>query len=57
MGFDGMFFGKFDYQDHAHRIETKTMELVWKASANLGKYTYIYIHSKSHVELIIITNL
>jgi hypothetical protein len=38
MGFDGLFFGKFDYQDHQHRNTTKTMELVWKGSANLGQH-------------------
>ena len=41
MGFDGLFFGKFDYQDHANRIATKTMELLWKGSANLGRYFVI----------------
>lgn len=38
MGFDGLFFGKFDYQDHANRDATKTMELLWKGSANLSEY-------------------
>jgi hypothetical protein len=46
MGFDGMFFGKFDYQDHDKRIATKTMELLWKGSVNLGKYTYRCINYK-----------
>jgi hypothetical protein len=36
MGFDGLFFGRADYQDHQHRYDTKTMEMVWKGSANLG---------------------
>jgi lysosomal alpha-mannosidase len=40
MGFDGLFFGKFDYQDKDQRMATKTMELLWKGSANLGQYTY-----------------
>jgi hypothetical protein len=38
MGFDGLFFGRADYQDYDQRNKTKTMELLWKASANLGKY-------------------
>jgi hypothetical protein len=38
MGFDGLFFGRADSQDYAERTRTKTMELIWKASANLGKY-------------------
>jgi alpha-mannosidase len=38
MGFDGLFFGRADYQDRAHRHATKTMEMIWKGSANLGEY-------------------
>jgi len=38
MGFDGLFFGRADYQDFDERHKTKTLELIWKASANLGKY-------------------
>ena len=37
MGFDGLFFGRADYEDYRTRNRTKTMEMVWKASANLGK--------------------
>lgn len=37
MGFDGLFFGRSDYQDFEQRYNTKTMEMIWKASANLGK--------------------
>lgn len=36
MGFDGLFFGRADYQDIDRRADTKTMELIWQASANLG---------------------
>lgn len=36
MGFDGLFFGRVDIQDYAHRNSTKTMEMIWKGSANLG---------------------
>ena len=38
MGFDGLFFGRADYQDIAQRHATKTLEMIWKASANLGQY-------------------
>ena len=38
MGFDGLFFGRADYEDYQTRNRTKTMEMVWKASANLGKW-------------------
>jgi hypothetical protein len=37
MGFDGLFFGRADYQDIQTRNRTKTKEMVWKASANLGR--------------------
>jgi hypothetical protein len=37
MGFDGLFFGRADYQDLNTRHGAKTMEMVWKASANLGQ--------------------
>jgi hypothetical protein len=32
-----MFFGRGDYQDYNERNQTKKLEMVWKASANLGK--------------------
>ncbi len=37
MGFDGLFFGRNDYQDFDLRNRTKTMEMIWKGSANLGE--------------------
>ncbi len=37
MGFDGLFFGRADYEDKSTRNSTKTKEMVWKASANLGE--------------------
>jgi len=37
MGFDGLFFGRADYQDRQTRNSTKTLQMVWKASANLGE--------------------
>lgn len=38
MGYDGLFFGRLDYQDKTERLLTKTAEMIWRASANLGKY-------------------
>jgi hypothetical protein len=38
MGFDGLFLGRDDYQDFPNRYATRTMEMIWKASANLGNY-------------------
>jgi hypothetical protein len=37
MGFDGLLFFRADYEDLQQRNQTKTLEFVWKASANLGK--------------------
>lgn len=36
MGYDGFFVTRLDYQDKLNRLNTKTMEVVWKASENLG---------------------
>ncbi|CAL1274579.1 unnamed protein product [Larinioides sclopetarius] len=36
MFFDGLFFGRLDYQDKDNREKTQTMEHVWKGSPNLG---------------------
>lgn len=37
MGFDGMFFGRLDYQDKITRLSKKTAEMLWHGSANLGE--------------------
>jgi hypothetical protein len=42
MGFDGLFFGRIDIQDHAQRSATKTMEMVWKGSNNLGESSWLF---------------
>ncbi len=49
MGFDGMFFGRADYQDFADRYATKTMEMIWKGSANLGNYHDRYNQRKDQL--------
>lgn len=36
MGFDGMFFGRLDYQDKDERLMTQKPEMIWHGSANLG---------------------
>lgn len=36
MGFDGLFFGRADYQDIFNRFLKKQLEMVWKANKNLG---------------------
>ncbi|CAF3956659.1 unnamed protein product [Rotaria magnacalcarata] len=42
MGFDGLFFGRVDYQDYQYRTMTKTMEMVWKGSANLNRESWLF---------------
>jgi hypothetical protein len=37
MGYDGLFFGRVDYQDKANRLRLKTTEIIWQGSPNLGK--------------------
>lgn len=36
MGFDGLLFGRLDFQDKANRMSDKTGEFIWKGSPNLG---------------------
>jgi len=36
MGFDALFFGRQDYDDHKLRKNRTTLELVWQSSASLG---------------------
>lgn len=53
MGFDGLFFGRADYQDISTRNATKTKEMVWKASGSLGNllvtdYNLISIEHSIH---------
>ncbi|XP_014672953.1 PREDICTED: lysosomal alpha-mannosidase-like [Priapulus caudatus] len=42
MGYDGLFFGRMDYDDFKKRKEDKTLEHVWKGSANLGEAAYLF---------------
>lgn len=37
MGFDGMLFGRIDYQDKSKRLNEQSMEFVWKSSPSLGE--------------------
>jgi len=37
MGFDGLFFGRLDYDDKTKRKKEKTMEMLWRGSDDLGK--------------------
>ncbi|KAK9878747.1 hypothetical protein WA026_023678, partial [Henosepilachna vigintioctopunctata] len=46
LGYDGLLLGRIDYQDKNNRFATKTPEVVWKASNNLGECTLSNISSK-----------
>ncbi|XP_075062727.1 lysosomal alpha-mannosidase [Mixophyes fleayi] len=35
MGYEGLFFGRLDYQDKENRQETKRMEMIWRGSDDL----------------------
>jgi len=48
MGFDGMLFGRIDYQDKNKRLENQTMEFIWKSSPSLGS---ILINAKDIFEM------
>jgi lysosomal alpha-mannosidase len=41
-GFDGLFLGRIDYQDSDQRSETRTREMLWQASTNLGEKGRIF---------------
>lgn len=41
-GFDGLFFGRLDYQDKEKRLKDKTMEQMWLASNNLGDSSALF---------------
>lgn len=42
LGFDGVLLGRIDYQDKQFRMKTKTPEMVWRSSANLGNSSEIF---------------
>ncbi|XP_066593863.1 lysosomal alpha-mannosidase isoform X1 [Prorops nasuta] len=42
MGFDGMLFGRLDYEDKSKRLSEKSSEFVWKASSSLGNYADLF---------------
>ena len=37
MGYDGLLFGRLDYQDKSLRMKNKTPEMIWHGSPSLGK--------------------
>ena len=41
-GYDGLFFGRLDYQDKDKRRYNKSMEMLWRASESLGKICFAF---------------
>ncbi|CAK0803641.1 unnamed protein product [Prorocentrum cordatum] len=42
VGFNGLFFGRIDYQDLANRINKSEAEFVWRASPSLGRDVQVF---------------
>ncbi|XP_072745213.1 lysosomal alpha-mannosidase isoform X1 [Anoplolepis gracilipes] len=42
MGFDGMLFGRIDYQDKSKRLREQSMEFIWRSSPSLGKQADLF---------------
>lgn len=41
-GYDGLFFGRLDYQDKDQRSSNKSMEMLWRASESLGNKANLF---------------
>ncbi|XP_052825399.1 lysosomal alpha-mannosidase [Octopus bimaculoides] len=41
-GYDGMMFGRLDFQDKDKRMRDKTMEMLWRASDSLGRKANLF---------------
>ncbi|XP_968354.2 lysosomal alpha-mannosidase [Tribolium castaneum] len=42
LGFDSVFFARLDYRDRINRLGTKTGDLIWRGSSNLGNSSDIF---------------
>jgi hypothetical protein len=47
MGYDGILFGRLDYQEKEQRTAQKTLQMVWKVNENARKKIYIFNIYKS----------
>ena len=41
MGYDGVLFGRLDYQEKEQRTAKKTLQMVWEVNENGRKSVYI----------------
>nr|CAD7432640.1 unnamed protein product [Timema monikensis] len=42
LGYDGLFIGRLDFQDKQQRFRTKTTEMIWEGSDNLGSSANLF---------------
>lgn len=42
MNYDGLFLGRIDYQDKAHRLTNREAEMIWHASDSLGEKANLF---------------
>ena len=54
MGFDGLFFGRLDYQDKEKREKEKNMEFIWRGSESLPPPTSDLFTGTFHLETAIL---
>lgn len=43
LGFDGLLLGRIDFQDKLYKFNSKSAEMVWEGSDNLGRYLRMYL--------------
>ncbi|XP_025208867.1 lysosomal alpha-mannosidase-like isoform X1 [Melanaphis sacchari] len=41
-GYDGLFFGRLDYEEKIQRLTNKTAEMIWQSSPNIGSSADLY---------------
>ncbi|XP_027845178.2 lysosomal alpha-mannosidase-like isoform X1 [Aphis gossypii] len=41
-GYDGLFFGRLDFEDKIQRLTNKTAEMIWQSSPNIGSSADLY---------------
>ena len=45
LGFNSLFFGRIDYQDKINRVNTRSLELIWRPEQyDNNSDTYIFTH-------------
>lgn len=42
VGFEALFFGRMDHQDHDARMQSKNMEFIWRASQSQGAEAQVF---------------